>query len=188
MSTKLESESTYALGRTRRSHRDTMALFYSAHVSLHTPAGDYASPENLNISSQDSYPRCNTLFGVTFVLGQTPKSDRKCPEFHPEIRPNLNSKIDLSTLKIYEILPNHQLDPEKYVRKHTSLVGNCGQMTENKASENCQKFGPVPPQVEVCGGGDDGGKLLSSQAKRGGWGGTISQQGGEREREREREK
>ncbi|KAI5350916.1 hypothetical protein L3X38_003807 [Prunus dulcis] len=30
---------------------------------------DNASPENLQISAQDSYSRCNTLFGTTFVLG-----------------------------------------------------------------------------------------------------------------------
>ncbi|KAI5317329.1 hypothetical protein L3X38_037036 [Prunus dulcis] len=41
---------------------------------------DNTSLENLNIIAQDSYPRRNTLFGITFVLGPTPISDRKWPE------------------------------------------------------------------------------------------------------------
>ncbi|CAL9005755.1 unnamed protein product, partial [Prunus brigantina] len=54
---------------------------------------DNPSPEKPKITAQDSYPRCNTLFGVTFVLGHTPKTDRKWPESLTQNRLNPNSKI-----------------------------------------------------------------------------------------------
>ncbi|BBG95895.1 Ankyrin repeat family protein [Prunus dulcis] len=38
---------------------------------------DYASSKNLKITAPNSYPRYNTLFGAIFVLGPTPKTDRK---------------------------------------------------------------------------------------------------------------
>ncbi|CAL8091947.1 unnamed protein product [Prunus armeniaca] len=81
MVSKLESEHPYALVSTKRSHWDTMPLFYSVHVPPQEPAAhgcpkQYTSSEKVQITTQDSYPSSNTLFGVTFVLEPTPKSDR----------------------------------------------------------------------------------------------------------------
>ncbi|CAL2279330.1 unnamed protein product [Prunus armeniaca] len=73
MVSKLESEHAYALVTTRESHWDTMPLCYSAHEPPNASVArgaqsDNASPKNLKVTAQDSYPKCNTLFQTTFVL------------------------------------------------------------------------------------------------------------------------
>ncbi|KAI5314728.1 hypothetical protein L3X38_043904 [Prunus dulcis] len=71
-----------------------MPLCYSAHSPPHEPAAlgvqsDYSSPE----TAPNSYPRYNTLFRATFVLGPTQKltgsgwnRDPKTAEFQFENR------------------------------------------------------------------------------------------------------
>ena len=49
---------------------------------------DYASPEKLKTTAPNSYPWYNTIFGTTFVLGPTPKTDQKWPNMEAENRPN----------------------------------------------------------------------------------------------------
>ncbi|CAL8996913.1 unnamed protein product, partial [Prunus brigantina] len=96
---------------------------------------DNLPPEKLQITAQDSCPRCNTLFGTTFVLGPTPKSDRKWPELRSQNWPKSSSKIKKSRLKIDAILPNHQLDHEERMNFHTLIAKNGGRRREIEAGE-----------------------------------------------------
>ncbi|KAI5354980.1 hypothetical protein L3X38_007875 [Prunus dulcis] len=75
---------------------------------------DYASLENLKTTAQDSYPRYNTLFGTTFVLGPTPevagiegRKPAKLPSFNrPSKRrnlPNLTQQAAITTLEVQNL-------------------------------------------------------------------------------------
>ncbi|CAL8994080.1 unnamed protein product, partial [Prunus brigantina] len=116
---------------TRHTHRQRVGV-----------QSDNTSPENLKIATQDSYPRCNTLFRVAFVLGPTPKSDRKWPESRSQNQPKSNSKIKLPRLKIDEIIPNHQLDHEEWMNFHTLITKNGPRRREIGAGEVSSKNRP----------------------------------------------
>ncbi|KAI5344526.1 hypothetical protein L3X38_012403 [Prunus dulcis] len=143
---KLKSEHTYVLKTTRGSHRDTMPFFYSSHAPSHAPA-TCGCPKRLDIAGNSQnqssrfLPRYNTLFGTTFVLGPTPKTNRKWPEWRSQNQPKSNSKIKLPTLGIDRILPNRQLEHEKWVRNHTSFIRIDGQRRENEVGEVRAKIG-----------------------------------------------
>ncbi|KAI5324553.1 hypothetical protein L3X38_033626 [Prunus dulcis] len=96
---------------------------------------NFRQPEILQTASPNSYPRYNTLFGITFVLGPTSKNDRKWPESHPEIWPNFGLQIELPTLEIDQILPNHQLEHIERMEKHTKFEENGGRRCLNELHE-----------------------------------------------------
>ncbi|KAI5344226.1 hypothetical protein L3X38_012103 [Prunus dulcis] len=106
---------------------------------------DNASPENLKTTAPNSYPSYNTLFGATFVLGPTPKSGQKWPIADAEFWQIFNSKIELVTLRIDLIPPNHQLEHVEGMNFHTLIAKNGGRRREIGADEDRATSGRKSP-------------------------------------------
>ncbi|KAI5351834.1 hypothetical protein L3X38_004725 [Prunus dulcis] len=120
-----------------------------------------SSPENLKTTAPNSYPRYNTLFGATFVLGPIPKSGRKWPIAAAEVRPTFNSKIELVTLRIDLILPNHQLEHAEGMNFHTLIARNGGRRREIGADEVRATSGRKSPFFGGWSGGRCRGRAAS---------------------------
>ncbi|KAI5344981.1 hypothetical protein L3X38_012858 [Prunus dulcis] len=131
-----------------------MPLFYGAQ-------SDNASPENLKTTAPNSYPRYNTLFRATFVLGPTPKSGWKWPIAAAEVRLIFNSKIELSTLRIDQFLPNHQLEHAEGMNFHTLIARNGGRRREIGVGEVRATSGRKSPFSGGWSGGRCRGKAGS---------------------------
>ena len=96
---------------------------------------NFRQPKILQTASPNSYPRYNTLFGTTFVLGPNSINDRKWLESRPEIQSNFGLQIELPTLEIDQILPNHQLEHIKRMEKYTKFEENDGRRCPNELHE-----------------------------------------------------
>ena len=96
---------------------------------------NFRQPKILQIASQNSYPRYNTLFETTFVLEPTSKNGRKWPESHLEMKPNFGLQIELPTLELDQFLHNHQLEHIERMEKQTKFEENGGRWCPNELHE-----------------------------------------------------
>ncbi|KAI5351541.1 hypothetical protein L3X38_004432 [Prunus dulcis] len=133
---------------------------------------NFRQPELLQIASPNSYPRYNTPFGTTFILGPTSKNDRKWPESHPEIRPHFGLQIELPMLEIDQILPNHQLEHIERMEKDTKFEENGGRRCPNELHEIPSKTVQTTLFLVVSGDHDSGSRLRWAGTGRGKCGGS----------------